>query len=71
MPLFVGTFIYNLLLSIICGTVFGMISSVMLKHCTTIQSEPVFESALVLFMAYFSYVIAEIVGFSGVITVLI
>jgi sodium/hydrogen exchanger-like protein 6/7 len=52
------------------GTLFGLLSSWMMKKCKALAHEPVFETSAILFIAYTAYIVAEIIAVSGVITIL-
>jgi NhaP-type Na+/H+ or K+/H+ antiporter len=67
---FAGNFCKNLFVSVILGAVFGFVSSWVMKKCKALAHEPVFETSVILFIAYVSYIVGEIVHLSGVITIL-
>lgn len=54
--------------SIVIGISFGLLNSYTYKKLTALENNPVREIFLLLLFAYVSYIISEMLGFSGVIT---
>lgn len=52
--------------SIIIGIVFGFVSAYITKRLTSLKDHPVREIILIFFTAYLSYVVSEILSFSGI-----
>ena len=69
--IFLGYFIYNCVTSILLGTVFGFISSMMTKNFTALKQDPSKEVALQFYIAWSAYIVAEMMSISGVITILV
>ena len=67
----VGLFLLNFIGSMLIGTFFGLLSALITKHCYSLAHETVFEMALLFLIAYFAYLVAMLINFSGVLTVLI
>lgn len=69
--IFVGEFLLNCVGSIILGALFGLIASWLLKVSEALDEDPTHQTAVILYMAYISYLIATMLGISGVITMLV
>lgn len=68
---FVGVILYSLIGSFILGVTLGFISALMTKNITQIKLNPNKEVALQFYIAWTGYIIATMVGCSGVVTILI
>ena len=55
----------------IIGTFFGLASALVTKYCYSLANESVWEMAVLFLMAYFAYLTAMLINFSGVLTVLV
>ena len=55
------------LLSMGIGIVFGLITSLVLKHTPDINASPVKETTIIVVFAYLSYLFAEQFEYSGII----
>lgn len=69
--IFIAYFLYNCVLSVLLGTFFGFISSLMTKNFTALKGDPSKEVALQFYIAWSGYIVAEMVSISGVITILV
>ena len=56
--------------SILCGFIFAILSSLLLKKVRPLTKSPVLECTMVFVIAYVSYVLAELWSLSGIITLL-
>jgi NhaP-type Na+/H+ or K+/H+ antiporter len=56
--------------SLLIGLVLGLISSLTLKHYRELSKNPVAENMLIFCFGYLSYVISEVAGNSGIISLL-
>ena len=63
-----GNFFGLSIFSIFIGIFFGLLCSYMFKRLTDLDKFPVREIFLLLLFAYASYMVSEMLGFSGVIT---
>lgn len=68
---FIGLFLYNCVTSILVGTLFGFISSLFTKNFSALKTDPSKEVALQFYVAWSGYIVAEMLGISGVITILV
>lgn len=68
---FVGYILYSLVGSLVLGISLGFISALMTKHFTQIKLNPNKEVALQFYIAWTGYVVATMIGCSGVVTILI
>jgi NhaP-type Na+/H+ or K+/H+ antiporter len=68
---FIGYFLYNFITSLLLGTLFGFISCILTKNLTALKNDPSKEVALQFYIAWSGYIVAEMVGISGVMTILI
>ena len=64
-------FLKNASLSIIFGLLFGVIASLLLKYSRFISERSVVETTMVFFLGFLSYMIAELLNISGVISILV
>jgi len=62
-----GTLGFN---SILCGILFALACSYLLKRMRSLTKSPVSESAMIFSFGYISYIFAELSGLSGIITLL-
>lgn len=69
--LFLGYFLYNLVLSVVLGLILGFLSSFMTKNLIQIKNNPSKEVALQFYVGWTGYLIAAILDCSGIITILI
>lgn len=69
--IFIGYFIYNCIMSLFFGLLFGFLSSLMTKNFQQIKNNPSKEVALQFYIAWTGYLIAQMFQASGVITILI
>ena len=56
--------------SILCGFLFAIVASLLLKKFRALTKRPQLECTMVFVIAYMSYVVAELVSLSGIITLL-
>ena len=68
---FIGEFIYNCVTSTLLGILFGAISAYLTKRFRSLRDWPSRETAMLLYLAWIGYVIAELCNISGVITILV
>ena len=68
---FIGEFIYNCVTSTLLGILFGGISAYLTKRFRSLRDWPSRETAMLLYLAWIGYVIAEICDISGVICILV
>jgi len=66
-----GTFIVMIVVSIAIGLVFAILLTLMFKHSRfVLKSKGVSEVSLIFLTGYMSYIVSELLGLSGVITML-
>lgn len=68
---FIGEFIYNLVTSTLLGIIFGGLSAYITKRFRSLRDWPSRETAMLLYLAWIGYVIAELCDISGVICILV
>jgi NhaP-type Na+/H+ or K+/H+ antiporter len=68
---FVGEFIYNCTTSTLLGIVFGALSAYITKRFRSLRDWPSRETAMLLYIAWIGYVVAELLDISGVICILV
>ena len=68
---FIGEFFYNCLTSTLLGILFGAISAYLTKRFRSLRDWPSRETAMLLYLAWIGYVIAELCNISGVICILV
>ena len=68
---FVGEFIYNCVTSTLLGALFGALSAYITKRFRSLRDWPSRETAMLLYIAWIGYVVAELIGISGVICILV
>ena len=56
--------------SILIGLIFGLLQSYLMKKVRSLTREPVAECAIIFSVAYIAYVLAEMLGQSGIIALL-
>jgi len=64
------SFVYLALMSLVVGTILGLLSSLMFKQFRIIAGNPIHETALLFLIGYLAYVLAEYLGLSGIISML-
>lgn len=67
---FLGEFLYNCITSTLMGILFGALSAYITKKFRSLRDWPSRETAMLLYIAWIGYVIAELLGISGVICIL-
>jgi NhaP-type Na+/H+ or K+/H+ antiporter len=65
-----GSFLYLCIFSVIVGASVGFISALAFKRFRTLTHNTIIECALVFCFGYLSYVIAEIISLSGIVSLL-
>lgn len=68
---FIGEFIYNCVSSTLLGIFFGALSAWLTKRFRSLRDWPSRETAMLLYMAWIGYVVAELLDISGVICILV
>ena len=68
---FMGEFLYNCISSILLGILFGVISALVTKTFRSLRSWPGRETAILLYVAWIGYIVADILEISGVICILV
>ena len=68
---FFGEFVYNCVTSTLLGAFFGVISTYMTKKLRSLRDWPSRETAILLYVAWTGYVVAELCDISGVICILV
>ena len=63
------SFLFITTTSIILGVTFGLLCSFMLKKTPGINDFPTRETTLIIMLAYISYIIAEVLDISGIVTI--
>lgn len=71
MFIFIGEFLLNCIESLAIGGSFGLLATWLLKKGKALEEEAAFQTALILYLAYMSYIVAEIANASGVIALLV
>lgn len=61
-------FFYLSAASIAIGIIFGLLSAFITKRIVTLKEHPVREIIMIFILAYLSYMISEILDFSGIMT---
>ena len=64
------SFSYLLVMSFLVGLAFGMICSWCFKYLRSLTKSSIVECALIFIFAYLSYIVSEMTGFSGIISLL-
>lgn len=65
-----GSFLYLCIFSVFVGGLVGFISSVVFKSFRLLTHSTIVECALVFLFGYFSYVLAELLQLSGIVSLL-
>jgi NhaP-type Na+/H+ or K+/H+ antiporter len=63
------SFLFITSVSIVIGVAFGLLSSILIKKLPGINEFPERETSLIIMMAYMSYIIAELLDISGIVTI--
>lgn len=67
---FIGEFIYNCVTATLMGILFGALSAYITKKFRSLRDWPSRETAMLLYIAWIGYVVAELLDVSGVICIL-
>ena len=68
---YLGGFLYTSFGSVVLGILFGALSAYLTKKLQTLKGDASNEIALLFYIAWTGYVLAELLGLSGVITILL
>lgn len=68
---FCGIFVVESILGVVFGIIFGLLAALATRYLWSLREDPSKEVALMFYIAWLGYVVAEIFGVSGVITILI
>eukprot|EP01017_Pseudomicrothorax_dubius_P037283 TRINITY_DN5449_c0_g1_i4.p1 TRINITY_DN5449_c0_g1~~TRINITY_DN5449_c0_g1_i4.p1 ORF type:complete len:309 (-),score=60.67 TRINITY_DN5449_c0_g1_i4:807-1733(-) len=64
-------FLYLFIMSVLIGIIFGLLNSFLFRKAETLREYPVREVSLILLTAYLSYLVSEMLHFSGIITLFV
>lgn len=68
---FVGMFLYICATSVLLGALFGLLAAICTKKFTALKEGASQQTAFLFYMAWASYILAELLGISGVFTMLV
>jgi len=68
---FIGEFLYNSISSVILGALFGCCAAYFSRKFEALRGDASNQTALLFYIAWFCYVVAELLGISGVIALLV
>ena len=69
-PAIAGEFVLLLVVSFLIGLLFGVLCSLMFKWFRSLTKSAIVECAMIFLWAYLSYIVAELLGYSGIISLL-
>mmetsp|Transcript_23659 Transcript_23659/g.23411 ORF Transcript_23659/g.23411 Transcript_23659/m.23411 type:complete len:439 (+) Transcript_23659:203-1519(+) len=69
--IFIGKFLYNCFTSTICGSIFGVVTTYMTRRFKSLRDDPSKMIGLFLYISWIGYTVAELLGISGVICILV